>query len=114
MSLAGILTVPAQYHAEASCGIVDAIDYPIDGVSIEHDDFGLYRPGFDGRHSGIDMAFGRYGDPVRAAARGRVTYSDPAGWNVEKGVIIIEHTFPDSSVFYTLYGHVEEINGRKL
>src|SRR5512147_2756818 len=78
------------------CGLVDSIDYPIDGISVDHDDFGMYRAGFNGRHTGIDMAFGRYGDPVRAAARGRVTFADPAGWDTEKGVVIIEHTFPDS------------------
>src|SRR5439155_21203225 len=46
---------------------------------------------------------------------GRVTYSDVAGWDTEKGVVIIEHTFPpDDSVFYTLYGHMEEVNGHKF
>ncbi|MEP7286001.1 MAG: PQQ-binding-like beta-propeller repeat protein [Chloroflexota bacterium] len=109
------LTAPLSHLARAQdsnpCGVVDAIDYPVDGVSIEHDDFGMYRAGFNGRHTGIDMAFGRYGDPVRASARGRVTFSDPAGWDTEKGVVILEHTFPDDSVFFTLYGHMEETNG---
>src|SRR6476660_838507 len=83
-------TWAASTHAQGtdSCGVVDAIDYPIDGISIDHDDFGMYRAGFDGRHTGIDMAFDRYGDPVRAAARGRVTFSDPNGWDTEKGVVI--------------------------
>src|SRR5258706_8117999 len=98
--------------AQDPCGLVDSIDYPIDGISIDHDDFGMYRAGFGGYHSGIDMAFNRYGDPVHAAARGRVTFSDPAGWDTEKGVVIIEHTFPDDSIFFTLYGHMEEVNGR--
>src|SRR5512140_2905516 len=93
---------PQPTHAQGAnpCGIVDAIDYPIDGVSIENDDFGMYRAGFGGRHTGIDMAFARYGDPVRAAARGLVTFSDPAGWDTEKGVVIIEHVFPDNSLFF--------------
>jgi outer membrane protein assembly factor BamB len=90
---------------------VDSIGYPVDGVSIEHDDFGLWRASFGGRHTGIDMAFGREGDPVHASARGQVTYADPNGWNAEKGVIIIAHTFPDGSVYYSLYGHVEQKNG---
>jgi murein DD-endopeptidase MepM/ murein hydrolase activator NlpD len=102
----------ARAQGTNPCGVVDAIDYPIDGVSIENDDFGMYRAGFNGRHTGIDMAFARYGDPVRAAARGRVTFSDPAGWDTEKGVVIIEHVFPDDSIYFTLYGHMEEVNGR--
>jgi murein DD-endopeptidase MepM/ murein hydrolase activator NlpD len=96
------------------CGVVDAIDYPVDGVSIENDDFGMYRAVFNGRHSGIDVAFGRLGDPVRAAARGRVTYSDPEGWDTEKGVVIIEHVFPDDHIYFTLYGHVVETDTIKL
>ena len=75
---------PTLQPADAPCGVVDAIAYPIDGISTEHDDFGLYRASFGGLHTGIDMAFGRYGDPVRAAARGRVTLADPNGWNLEK------------------------------
>src|SRR5438034_11818695 len=95
-------------HAQGTnpCGVVDAIDYPIDGVSIQNDDFGMYCAGFAGWHTGIDMAFDRYGDPVRAAARGRVTFSDPVGWGPEKGVVIIEHVFPDDSIYFTLYGHM--------
>ncbi len=85
------LTPPPTSRAQGQnpCGVVDAIDYPVDGVSIESDDFGMYRAVFGGRHSGIDIAFDRYGDPVRAAARGRITYADPAGWNAEKGVVIV-------------------------
>lgn len=93
---------------EAICGVVEAIDLPIDGIVMTYDDFGLYRNRFGGRHTGLDIGFGRWGDPVRAAARGRITYSDPLGWDTEKGVIIIEHTFPDGSIYYSLYGHVEQ------
>lgn len=99
--------MPVQAQGTNPCGVVDAIDYPIDGISIEYDDFGMYRAGFNGRHTGIDMAFGRYGEPVRAAARGRVTFSDIAGWDTEKGVVIVEHVFPDDSIFFTVYGHME-------
>jgi outer membrane protein assembly factor BamB len=114
--LLGGVTHPTRVGAQGQdpCGVVDSIDYPIDGISIDHDDFGMYRAVFNGRHTGIDMAFDRYGDPVRAAARGKVTFSDVAGWDTEKGVVIIEHTFPDDSIFFTLYGHMEEVNGRKF
>ncbi|MHB8625782.1 MAG: outer membrane protein assembly factor BamB family protein [Aggregatilineales bacterium] len=105
---------PGLPSPDAPCGVVNAIAYPIDGISTEHDDFGLYRAGFGGLHTGIDMAFGRYGDPVRAAARGRVTLADPNGWNLEKGVVIIEHIFPDGSLYYSLYGHMEQINGHNF
>lgn len=101
-------------RAQEPCGVVDSIDYPIDGISIDNNDFGMYRANFEGFHTGIDTAFDRYGDPVRAAARGKVTFSDPAGWDTEQGVVILEHTFPDDSIYYTLYGHMEEINGRKF
>jgi len=92
----------------APCGVVDSIDYPIDGLVQGYDDFALFRPRFGGNHTAIDIAFDRWGDPVHAAARGRVTYSDPAGWDTEKGVVIVEHTFPDGSIAYSVYGHMEQ------
>src|SRR5712691_11154756 len=86
------LTPPPTSRAQGQnpCGVVDAIDYPVDGVSIESDDFGMYRAVFGGRHSGIDIAFDRYGDPVRAAARGRITYADQAGWNEATGDVLVD------------------------
>ncbi|NWG17171.1 MAG: peptidoglycan DD-metalloendopeptidase family protein [Chloroflexi bacterium] len=108
---AALLTavVPAQAQpTTAPCGVVDAIDFPIDDLVKGYDDFSLYRPRFGGNHTGVDIAFDRWGDPVRAAARGRVTYSDIAGWDSEKGVVIVEHTFPDGSIAYSLYGHMEQ------
>lgn len=92
----------------ADCGIVDAIDYPVDNLESGYDDFGRYRENFGGNHTGLDLAFDRWYDPVKAAARGMVTYSDTAGWDTEKGVVIISHDFPDGSRAYSLYGHVEE------
>ncbi len=105
--LTAVLPVRAQPPA-APCGVVDAIDLPIDDLVKGYDDFSLYRPRFGGNHTGIDIGFDRWGDPVRAAARGRVTYSDIAGWDTEKGVVIVEHTFPDGSIAYSLYGHMEQ------
>src|SRR5437588_59585 len=84
--LVGLPRVSRAQDNTQPCGIVDSIDYPIDGVSIDYDDFGMYRAYFAGHHTGIDMAFGRYGEPVRAAARGQVTFSDVNGWDIEKGV----------------------------
>ncbi|MFN8563177.1 MAG: M23 family metallopeptidase [Anaerolineae bacterium] len=96
---------------DAPCGVVDALDYPIDisdTLANRYDDFGLFRSRFGGRHTGLDVAFNRRGEPVYAAARGIVTYADPEGWDTEKGVVIIRHTFPDGGIYYTLYGHMEQ------
>ncbi len=110
------LSVPAFSQASAQsdaapCGYVDGFDLPVPGIDLQRNDFGIYRAQWGGRHTGIDVAFGRLGDPVRAAARGRVTYSDPAGWDTEKGVVVIQHTMPDGTLVNTLYGHMEELNG---
>jgi murein DD-endopeptidase MepM/ murein hydrolase activator NlpD len=87
---------------------VDALEYPIDNLVAGYDDFARFRQRFGGNHTGLDTGFDRWGDPVRASARGRVTYADPEGWDTEKGVVIVEHYFPDGSLIYTLYGHMEE------
>lgn len=102
---------PAVQAQDAPCGVVDSIDLPIDirdTLEQRYNDFGVLRPRFDGLHTGIDVAFNRRGDPVRAAARGRVTYADPNGWDTEKGVVIVQHIFPDNSVIHTVYGHMEQ------
>jgi murein DD-endopeptidase MepM/ murein hydrolase activator NlpD len=106
-----LLFLAAPAHAQPAipfCGVVDAVDYPITDLVEGYDDFALFRARFGGNHVGIDIGFDRWGDPVRAAARGRVTYANPEGWDTEKGVIIVEHTFPDNSIGYSLYGHVEQ------
>src|SRR5690606_8933562 len=92
---AGITGAQAQVPG-ALCGVVDDIDYPInidDTLEERYDDFGVYRARFGGNHVGLDIGFNRWGDPVYAAARGRVTYSDIEGWDTEKGVVIVEHFF---------------------
>lgn len=107
-----LAAVPASFviaQTPADCGVVTEIGYPVENISGRSDDFGLYRGRFGGLHTGVDLAFYRYGDPVYAVADGRVTYADPEGWDTEKGVVIVEHTFPDGSVFYSLYGHMEPI-----
>lgn len=95
----------------APCGIVDDFGFPVPDVDVSRTDFGIYRTRWGGLHVGIDVAFRRHGDPVVAAARGRVTYSDTEGWDTEKGVVVLTHTFPDGTLINTLYGHMEEMNG---
>ncbi len=106
------LSAPIPLQAQsAPCGVVDAIDYPIDisdTLENRYDDFGLYRQRFGGIHTGFDLAFNRQGDPIYAAARGLVTYADPEGWDTEKGVVIVKHNMPDGSIAYSLYGHMEQ------
>lgn len=110
--LAAPLTPPVAAQNAAPCGVVEALDYPIatmaDEIARGWDDFGAFRSRYGGNHLGLDVAFHQPGLPVMAAAHGRVTYADPEGWDTEKGVVIIEHTFPDGRLYYTLYGHVEE------
>ena len=117
MAVAFLLIAPFAVQAQnQSCGVVDAIDYPIpvENLVKGYDDFGLFRKAFGGNHTGIDLDFDRWGDPVTAVARGLVTYSNPLGWDTEKGVVIISHDFPDGSRAYSLYGHVEETDTIKL
>jgi outer membrane protein assembly factor BamB len=95
----------------APCGYVDRFDLPVPDIDLEYTDFGVYRAQFGGLHTGIDVAFEQLGNPVQAAARGLVTYSDPEGWDTEKGVVVIQHTMPDGTLVNSLYGHMEELNG---
>ncbi len=102
----------AQAQADiAPCGYADGFDFPVSDVDIERTDFAIYRARFGGLHTGIDLAFEQLGEPVRAAARGRVTFSDPEGWDTEKGVVVVQHTLPNGTLVNTLYGHMEELNG---
>src|SRR5260370_8123723 len=75
------LPQPIRAQGTNPCGVVDAIDYPIDGVSLKNDDFGMYRAGFAGWHTGIDMALDRYGDPAPTAAPPHCTFTDPTVCN---------------------------------
>ncbi len=97
-------------HAQPTgpCGVVDAIDYPIEPLVPGYDDFALFRRRFGGNHLGIDIGFNRWGAPVVAAMRGQVRYADPAGWDTEKGVVILGHTMPDNTLVYSVYGHMEQ------
>ncbi len=99
---------------EGPCGVVDSIQFPVETATMEPVyRFGLASSRYDGRlHAGEDWFGGRgstYGTPVRAIARGRVTYSAPLGWGLDKGVVILEHLMPDGTWWYSMYGHMEEV-----
>ncbi len=117
MFAAGLLAfggiVPAD--AQTQCGVARSISYPVDPAQFQIvQDFGAPSPRHQGRyHTGEDWYGGRdsYGTYVRAIADGRVTFSSPNGWGRDGGVIIIEHSFPDGSTAYSMYGHVSDANG---
>ena len=99
-------------YAQADCGIVDGISFPVDtGVFSLTQDFSVPSARHEGYyHMGEDWHGERgntLGMPVYAIARGRVTYSSVNGWGRDGGVIIIEHTFPDGTTYYSQYGHLE-------
>lgn len=101
------------------CGFVDGLQFPVESVESAtiaegYDDFNLFRNRFGGYHVGLDIGFYQQGAPVFAAARGQVTYADPAGWDTEGGVIILEHYFPDGNRLFSVYGHVEESDTIRL
>lgn len=101
---------PAQ--AQTDCDIADVITYPVDQRTFTlAQDFAIPSFRHEGRyHTGEDWYGGRGSSvlqPVRAAAAGRVTYAYELAWGRDAGVVIIEHTFPDESVAYTVYGHLQ-------
>ena len=105
--------LPAAAHAQADCGIVNAVDFPVDRSLFQlMQDYAVPSPRHQGRwHTGEDYSAGpglTLGQPVRAIAVGRVTYSSPIGWGRDGGVVIIEHTLPDGSIVYSQYGHMME------
>ncbi len=98
-------------QAQGDCGIVSSINFPVSRDQFQVvQDFGAPSVRYQGRyHTGEDYFGGRgtsYGQPVSAIADGRVTYSAPTGWGRDGGVLIIQHTFPDGSIAYSMYGHM--------
>jgi hypothetical protein len=105
----------AQVIAQPQCGYVDRVEFPVDRTLYQvMQDFAV--PSYRHRgwfHTGEDYHGGRgrtLGQPVHAAAAGRVTLASPLAWGRDGGVIIIEHTFSDGSRYYSQYGHVTEAN----
>lgn len=59
-------------------------------------------------HAGEDWKASA-GTPVKAVANGEVVYADPK-FDYRKGnVVIIRHTLPDSTVIYSMYGHLTDL-----
>ncbi len=111
--LGAVFIVGASAHAQSQCGVVDSIGFPVDPAAFQIvQDYGAPSARHGGRyHTGEDWYGGRdssYGQPVHAIANGRATYAWPLGWGRDGGVVILEHTFPDGSIAYSQYGHMEE------
>lgn len=114
--VAGLSLAAPALRAQGDCGLVAAVQPPVDAAVFRLvQRFGVPSPRHQGRyHTGEDWYGGRgasYGQPVRAIAAGRVTYSSPTGWGRDGGVVIIEHTLPDGSVMYSQYGHMQDASG---
>ncbi len=120
-----LLTLPSTYTmAQAQCGYVDNIDFPVDtSLFSVVQDYAAPSARWQGRfHSGEDWFIDRnlvsnsmrgtaYGEYVRAIANGRVVFSDPRAWGFDGGVIVLEHVLPDNSVAYSMYGHISDETG---
>ena len=111
----GVLAVqiPVSVAAQGQCEPASSIRFPFDTSQFTLvQDFGAPSPRHQGRyHTGEDWYGGRgssLGTPVRAIANGRVTFSSTNGWGRDGGVIILEHTFPDGTIAYSQYGHIQE------
>ncbi|HYO88989.1 MAG TPA: PQQ-binding-like beta-propeller repeat protein [Candidatus Limnocylindrales bacterium] len=108
------LAFPAS--AQPQCGYARAVQFPVDpNVFMLAQDFGAASPRHQGRfHTGEDWTLpggAALGQIVYAPADGRVTFSSPNAWGSDGGVLILEHTFPDGSVAYSMFGHLTEADG---
>lgn len=110
----------AAYSSRAQtapqCGYARAFQFPVDRAAfVLVQDFAAPSLRHQGRyHTGEDWTLAAgdtYGQPVRAAADGRVTFSSANGWGRDGGVIILEHALEDGSRFYSQYGHLTDATG---
>jgi outer membrane protein assembly factor BamB len=114
-----LLLLPDGIQAQAQCGEVQRIRFPIDTTLYElSQNFGASSQRHQGRyHTGEDWHGERgngYGQPVYAIAAGRVMYASPLAWGRDGGVVIIEHVFPDETIAYSVYGHLVEVDDATL
>lgn len=110
------LTTPVP-SGLAACGVVDILDFPLNPPEGENifgggGNFARYRSSVAKYHAGEDWWWGNgrntsFGRPVHSIGHGLVTYAEPEGWNRDKGVIIIQHTFADGSTVLSFYGHLD-------
>lgn len=98
----------------APCGVVDFFDFPLaapEGLGAgARWPFGRYSDRYSGIHAGEDWVYdfgSSLGKPVYAIGHGQVLYAAPLGWGVDKGTMIIRHTFADGRTIMSFYGHLD-------
>ncbi|MCB9133840.1 MAG: peptidoglycan DD-metalloendopeptidase family protein [Anaerolineales bacterium] len=111
--LAALVVEPVPQPG-AVCGFVDYFDFPIDPPDAEFGrgggDFGIYRTRYQSNHAGEDWGIQNgenLGTPVYVIGHGVVTYSQPYGWGLDQGTVIVKHTFRNGRVVYSFYGHLD-------
>ncbi|MEO5989224.1 MAG: M23 family metallopeptidase [Candidatus Eisenbacteria bacterium] len=83
-----------------------AIDRPAGDVPAFHRNRGIERSGERVTHQGADLANGRAGDTVRAAASGLVVRAEPNASNGYGGYIVLAHRLPAGQLVYSVYAHL--------
>lgn len=90
---------------------LDTFDFPLnppDALNFSGGrDFGVYRSRYSKYHAGEDwwaVTGSSFGASVYSIGHGLVTYAEPEGWNRDKGVIIVQHTFADGATLLSFYG----------
>ncbi len=111
IAAAALIASGVTVHAQVTCPTVDRIVPPVDMTLFTNvQDYGVRSPRHDGRyHTGEDWALTEadsLGQPVRAMANGIITYAYAQGWGRDGGVVILEHTMPDETTIYSVYGHL--------
>ncbi|HET7089633.1 MAG TPA: PQQ-binding-like beta-propeller repeat protein [Anaerolineae bacterium] len=107
------LTTPIPQRG-APCGVVDVLDFPVgppDGRGFAARwSFGRNSGRYNGIHAGEDWVRSNgdsLGQPVYSVGHGTVTYAQPLGWGVDRGVVIVRHLFPDGGTILSFYGHLD-------
>ncbi|MBP7998402.1 MAG: peptidoglycan DD-metalloendopeptidase family protein [Chloroflexi bacterium] len=113
-SVGRVALAPPVAQTNAPCGIVDTFDFPLnppDALNFSGGrDFGVYRSRYSKYHAGEDwwaVTGSSFGASVYSIGHGLVTYAEPEGWNRDKGVIIVQHTFADGATLLSFYGHLD-------
>lgn len=83
-----------------------AIDQRAGDVPAFHANRAVERRGVRVTHQGADLANGRAGDTVRAAASGLVVCSEPNSSNGYGGYLVLAHRMPSGELIYSVYAHL--------
>jgi murein DD-endopeptidase MepM/ murein hydrolase activator NlpD len=95
--------------------LVDTFDFPLGAPDAEEayggGDFGRFRSRYGLYHAGEDWRYRKrsqiLGGTVSSIGHGRVTYAQPLGWGLDKGVVIVRHHFPNGDTVLSFYGHLD-------